>query len=376
MTIVNKPKNETIYLYGKPWWYDNRTKRVQQPFVDPKLALPYFRDNYGNISRTLVCGSPLSIDAKLNGATANVRTKFVNSTSEQYVRAYNKAYAELWDNGGLIPQAELGVSLAEGHEAIRMIVDRAKRLRSAYSALKRGQFKNFLYFLGTRPKKRHENTRWTRPKDAASLWLEYWLGWAPTIGDIYNCLEVLTGSAFWEPITLRGRGSSPFVISFFTKDVYQTGGLRTDYEAKGRVCVELGTMITVTNPNYFLLNQLGLVNPAAVLWAVVPFSFIADWFMNVGKILNGMTDFVGVSQSNSYTTRYVKFTGRYCEGSGLNNADPIYWKQQIFDCRGTFMNRTVGPISGPSFKTRIPSGLAITQGATAISLLVSLFTKG
>ena len=377
MTIVSKPKNEVIYLHGKPWWYDYRTRRVQRPFVDSHLAIPYFRDSYGNTSRTLELGSPLSIDANLNQAISAVKTKFVNSTSEHYIRAYNKAYAELWDTGGVVPQAELGVSLAEGHEAIRMIVGRAKRLGSAYTALRRGQFKTFLYFLGTRPKKRHENTRWTRPKDAASLWLEYWLGWAPMIGDIYNCLNVLTGSAFWKPIVLRGKGSAPFVNSYYTpKATIKNYGSRTDYEVKGRVKVELGTTIEIVNPNHFLLNQLGLVNPLAIAWAVVPFSFIVDWFLNVGKVLNGMTDFVGVSQSNSYTTRYVTFTGMYREGSNLNSANSTLWQQQSFECSGYFMNRSVGPIAGPIFRARIPSGLAVTQGATAISLLVSLFTKG
>lgn len=378
MAIVAIAKNRTYVVQGKPWWQHNRTCRVQRPMVDPTLPLAYYCENYGHESRTIKLGNPAPISCDLNAAIAKVKTSYDTTSSAQYAAAYNKAYSELWDTGGVIPQSELGTSVAEGREAIKMIVDRSRRLGSAYTALKRGRFKAFLYFLGTRPKKRHSNTHWTRPKDASSLWLEYWLGWAPLVGDIYNSLEVLVGSAFWEPITLSGKGSAKFAASYATplSSIKAYGG-KTDYEVTGRVCVHIGCQITVTNPNHFLANQLGLVNPAAIAWAVVPFSFIADWFVNVGKVLNGMTDFVGVSQSKAFITRYTKFKGRYEEGSGLNSSSPSMWQLQEYKCSGGITNRsTLSQLPGPSLRVNVPSGLAVTRGATAISLLISIFTKG
>lgn len=378
MAIVTKVKNRTYYQLGKPWWQHNRTCRSQVPLLDGSLPLAYFCENYGHEKRTIKLGLPLPVSCDLNAAVSKVKTSYDLESSAQYQIAYNRAYAQLWDTGGVIPQSELGTSVAEGREAIKMIIDRSRRLGSAYTALKKGKFRAFLYFLGTRPKKRHENTSWTRPKDASSLWLEYWLGWAPLVGDIYNSLEVLVGSAFWQPITLRGKGSQKFWASYYTpKSSIKAYGGKTDYEVSGRVCVHIGCQITVTNPNHFFANQLGLVNPLAIAWAVVPFSFIVDWFVNVGKMLNGMTDFVGVTQSRAFKTRYTKFTGRYEEGANLNSSNPAAWQLQEYTCSGGLTTRqTLASLPGPSLRVTVPSGLAITRGATAISLLVSIFTRG
>lgn len=143
------------------------------------------------------------------------------------------------------------------------------------------------------------------------------------------------------------------------------------------MCVRIGCQITVTNPNAFLANQMGMVNPVAIAWALVPFSFIVDWFVNVGNVLNGMTDFVGVSQSKAFITRYTKFNGRSETGSRLNSPDPFTHELQEYTTSGGFTYRVVvDKLPGPSLRANVPSGLAITRGATAISLLVSIFTKG
>lgn len=377
MAIKTKPKTRVYYKDGKPWWIDARTARVQSEPIDYTLPLPYYRENYGHEKRNVIQGSPSAISCDLNGAVAYVKTKVIPNESDYAKAAYNKAYADMWDTGGQIPQSELGVSIAEGREAIKMIIDRSRRLGGAYKALKKGKFKAFLYFLGTRPKKRHANTKWTRPKDAASLWLEYWLGWAPLIGDIYASLEVLVGSAFWQPIKMRGKGSAKFDYTFRTPTwATRAYGSFQETNVTGRISCEIGCELLVTNPNHFLYNQLGLINPYAIAWAVVPFSFIVDWFANIGKFLNGMTDFVGCIPQRPYITRFTRFKGRYEEGTNLNLA-PSYWHRQEYTCSGAMMHRTIpNGIPGPYFRIRLPPGLAITQGATAISLLVSIFLEG
>lgn len=62
------------------------------------------------------------------------------------------------------------------------------------------------------------------------------------------------------------------------------------------------TRVRVTNPNLLLFNQLGLVNPAYVLWDAVPFSFVADWFLPVGRYLQSYSDWVGLHLDDPMTT--------------------------------------------------------------------------
>lgn len=375
MATASVNKSQAYYSNGVLWWRDTKVNTVQRPMTDPTLPLVYTRENLGHTKREILYGDPSPVSSENDPAIAKANIN--NESNEWYIRAYNKAYSDLW-NDDRLNSAEFGVSLAEGHEAVSMIVDRAKRLGSAWKSLKRGQFRSFLYFLGTRPKKRHANTLWTRPKDAASLWLEYWLGWAPLLSDIHASLNVITGPVNPIPITLSGKGSAVFNYEQITPPSQAKAyGLRTVVRCKSKMMVRLGVTVEVSNPNAYLTNQLGLSNPAAIAWAVVPFSFVVDWFTNVGKVLNGYTDFYGLKKTNQFRTRYVRFTSEYQLEEGLRPSDPPSAKKgQVYYGEGIRMRRTPGVFPGPSLQLWLPRGLSVTRGATAISLLVSLFTKG
>lgn len=43
------------------------------------------------------------------------------------------------------------------------------------------------------------------------------------------------------------------------------------------------------------LNQLGLTNPVEVVWELVPYSFVVDWFLDVGGWVSSLSAAVGVT---------------------------------------------------------------------------------
>jgi hypothetical protein len=47
---------------------------------------------------------------------------------------------------------------------------------------------------------------------------------------------------------------------------------------------------------------MGLENPLAVAWEVVPFSFVLDWWIPVGNILQAYSDARGLSFGSGYTS--------------------------------------------------------------------------
>jgi hypothetical protein len=51
----------------------------------------------------------------------------------------------------------------------------------------------------------------------------------------------------------------------------------------------------LSSPHLSELQQLGLTNPALVAWELVPFSFVFDWFIQVGDWLTGLTALQGVT---------------------------------------------------------------------------------
>jgi hypothetical protein len=109
---------------------------------------------------------------------------------------------------------------------------------------------------------------------------------------------------------------------------------------------------------------LGLINPAVVAWELVPFSFLVDWFIPVGKFLDSWTDQLGydIQYPFSTTTRTVKHYEEYRQDSTTN------WDNS----EGWYHNRLLGIppyrlVSTP-FK-----GFSVARGATAISLVIQQF---
>lgn len=277
--------------------------------------------------------------------------------------ALNKAYGDLLDNFNEY-RAGLGETFAEGREAIKMIWQRARVLAKAYGHLKKGRFRRFLQVLSIRANRRHRSKVWNRPRDASSLWLEYWLGWAPLIGDIHSAMETLVNPFPWGRITGRGSALEVWRYSRSTKDFDVVQNCDLKFRAR------MATDVLVTNPNLFLADNVGLLNPAAVAWALVPLSFIVDWFIDVGQFLNSLTDFAGTSFRRSWTTLFIKAnpTG-YQTGKGALRGKFAPRDEHL--CYVRRWTSIVKPI--PTFM--VPMRLGVTRAATAISLLVLLFTS-
>lgn len=130
----------------------------------------------------------------------------------------------------------------------------------------------------------------TVSKSLANKWLWYSYGVAPLMQDIRNGMDVLTRPA---PSTqVKGSGSAGA-----NSDV--GGFYRTRYVYKSRVSVRAN--VRVKNPNLWLANQLGLINPIQMINEGIRLSFVIDWFSNLSQIINQFTDFVGLEITRPLT---------------------------------------------------------------------------
>jgi hypothetical protein len=286
----------------------------------------------------------------------------------------NRLHSKLKDK--LLNYASTGTSLAEGREALNMMSTRLRQIGKAAMLVRRGKFALAASTLDiTLPKHkirdmRNKSLNWDPYRKLSSFWLEYWLGWAPLVGDVYSAMEVLSQDFKTEVQLVRtGR---PFELEKWDGTA-DTGSL---HSLSGRLTGQAWAGIQVTNPNLLLLNQLGMINPASVAWAVVPFSFVLGWFVNVQEFLDQFTDFVGLKLIDpGYTLRFKSREGRqehwrYMVVSQTNPAYHAQWSRGELKCFA--MKRYVGvpgvTLTVPPFK-----GLSKTRAATAISLVVSIF---
>lgn len=132
--------------------------------------------------------------------------------------------------------------------------------------------------------------------------------------------------------------------------------------------------VIVTNHNYHLANKLGFTNPVLTAWQMVPASFIADWFVNVGQVLASLTDFEGLTFINTGTAQRVEITAsaRGVTWDGWSSGSTVLVRQ---DGTATLLNRNPGNFPRPRLEARMLDKLSLTRAATSIGLLVEIFLR-
>lgn len=285
-----------------------------------------------------------------NTALCTTISSFSAGVQQGINRAYNKLVGKVEE------EAMMAVNYAERAQAMKSMTKSLDRMAAAFYLLDKGRRHAAMKKLGMKL----SGSRWSRPKDAAGLWLEWHFGWEPLMGDVYNAVKVLSHDSpddRWP----RGSGRSQYV------KVQPNSYYKWSQNLEITWRVKMGCNVTVINPRLWQLNQLGLTNPATVAWELIPWSFLVDWFVPVGNFLKSFTDFTGVRIEEPFTTIY-----------GTGNDNQVY--RDASGNTGILMSEAYGvkrhnALLGPKIVFQPPSRLSPVRGLTAISLLLTTFGK-
>lgn len=276
-------------------------------------------------------------------------------------------------------RAALGTSLAEGRESVNMIVSRANQVRSFFKSIKAGDFQTVERLARqaqarkSRARARNQSTAEDMFRDAVKggsrNLLEYQWGWAPLVGDIQDGLKVMTGN--FEPMPIKGRKSGPLHRKML-KDYSQYDNWSGGYFVERLFItfynrVEQGCEIWIDNPNLWLANQLGLVNPIQSGMEVIPFFFMADWFLNLSQVAGALTDFAGLSVKNGYTTKSTQILR-----VDSHRANPYWDGDRDIVGAGFEMDRSVGVLL-PQLGVRLWKPFGVQRSINALALMTQLF---
>lgn len=265
---------------------------------------------------------------------------------------YNRSYDRLRER--LLDASTLGTSIAEGRDSLDMIWKRAISVRRALNRIKRGDPKGFLREISAPAGER----KGSQGHFLTSRWLEYWLGIAPTIADVEQSVRVLTRDP--PPTRVKVASASPYTLS-------------SDFgNVSGRAMVGVYVKVRVSNPNVYLANQLGLLNPAAIAWELVPLSFVFNWFYNVGAYLQSFDTFYGLDVLDSGVFEKSQFQGTH---NFMTWAPHGMWMEWYYaNYSGVSFERRGVPLPRPRPALQLPK-LSLSRAATAVSLLTQLGIK-
>lgn len=315
--------------------------RQVKPFT---LALPYrlqqcrFTGGYG------AWASPPQAEY----AASRTYQYHANTENPLLIDAYAKMKDKLYQTAGW------GVNLATFSQAYGMVAARTLQLVGFAEAVRRGNFKLAAKILEMpKPPRGVKASR-----SAASNYLEFHFGWSPVMADIWNSVEILQGAPKMTLVKGQSRNSQVTVIN------RNPAPSSTRIDVKRESFVQYGVRVKVTNPNLFLANQLGLVNPAVVAADLVPFSFVLDWFVNLNDFLSYSTDFLGLElDESSYTTVVHHMTyGEYFRGEAPWSTDTQHKYAYVW------MERKNG-VTKPSFGFRKAKVWGLRRALAACSLL-------
>jgi hypothetical protein len=139
-------------------------------------------------------------------------------------------------------------------------------------------------------------------KGLANGWLEYTYGVKPLVGSIFGLADERIRFVLNKLDRFKGRSrvyQRPKFVGFNTIDgVSNTPIDGTFHKAAVTYCVDM------TVPD-FDLARFSSLNPYSIAWELMPYSFVADWFLDIGGYLRNLE--TALLYRNRFRDGYVTY---------------------------------------------------------------------
>lgn len=190
----------------------------------------------------------------------------------------------------------LAVNVAQGKQTFEMATNAVKTIGSALLDVRRGNISSAFRRLGV-PSSR---VRPLKSKDVSGRWLEMQYGWLPLVSDVYEA------SKAYESIT-SGPRRSRVSATLSRSGLRDYSSSPSSYSLRGPCDDRLKVVYEMTE-EISTARSLGLTDPTTVLWEIIPYSFVVDWFIPIGTYLENL-NVIPKLKGRFLTTRFTKMSG-------------------------------------------------------------------
>jgi len=307
------------YTYGGPGsWKTFRAENGYLPtqhmwelseFTQPSATVPVYFAYNGEYRVEMKTSDPPYLP-RLSGISYS--NPYFHSDPEWTTMVQDAQYKALSKARDM--KVNVSVMLGEGRQTVSMLADTVRTLGKAYRNFRRGRFRqaakelNLPFDLVTR-----------RSKDAANHWLAYSYGWMPLLADAKGLLQ-LAEKGLLNPergprfsaagkvtdqrrfsVTQMDQGASnlPFGETLISGDTWVV--------ARAQLLLEYKAGATGLNS-----VGMGTFDPLLTAWELTPFSFVFDWFVDVGSYLEQLSTLEDVT----VLTGFVSIL-QYSKGSAV-----------------------------------------------------------
>lgn len=323
-----------VFEIDEPKRYDYRIT-YKGDGINPQVYIHY--------GATLTSGEHVrtSAAASVFGGETQGNTKATNA-------ALNKLYSKCQQAEGL------RVAWLEREKSINLLISSTKMLVRVLKAMKRRDPKLLRAMLKKNPEASDVL------KAPASTWLVYWFGLVPTIADIHHALGVFANP--FPVVELDVTGGTNLRVDY--------GNVPQEYFAiDGTVMCKLGGTLTAISPHLDLASRLGFGQPLSVAYEMMAFSWLLDYFVNVGQLIKNLEPrFPGLEFNKQYKTYFGSGLVSYRIGAPYTVPERSL---TTWDC--FFMERTLG---WPGYQPTItsPLELKLKQASYIVAVAIQLLT--
>jgi hypothetical protein len=353
--------------------------------------------NFGKLKKKQLPVNPHTVSIVWTSQPIGMRLSFVPSTGiyfNQFVPydvlnsvpsgVSHNAYAEFKAIRRLIERAESGIEgnlaqdFAQIGQTTRLITNTCKRLVKSVTALKHGNIPGAVRALWDGHMPRYNGRGPSLSKSLASNWLELQYGWKPLIQDVKASMDALkrlnsangllvhrvTGSAKVQTTT-----DSPIISLVGTN-----GRIGTHY-LSAETTVKYVLRYKIDDKLKAFLAQTGFTNPINLVWEIVPFSFVVDWFIPIGPYLETLSSWDGLVFVDGSKTTFTRGVQNSIVDAAETFSGINYEHHFRYNRRTVLLDRVkLNTFPTTKLPTDFKNGLAsVTHATNALALLRAAF---
>jgi hypothetical protein len=244
----------------------------------------------------------------------------------------------------------LAVNVAQSKQLVNMVVLNIRKFSRSLRALKRGDIATAARQLGI-----NDRVSKLKSKDISGRWLELQYGWLPAISDTFEAAKAYEAATSMRKTRVKANG--------WTATTYEGSASPSNYHAPGtartsrRVIYEMEEDIS-------LPRSLGLEDPLSVVWEIIPYSFVIDWFLPIGTYLENLAVIPNLRGRFITTTRQTK------QAAYKYGITPAYrgYRRVYFDLKVTRACTTGLSVQRPAFVESLSLALGATRIFNAVAL--------
>lgn len=194
---------------------------------------------------------------------------------------------------------DIGVMLGERRESLEFLTDTAKRSLNMVKAVRKRNVADIKRQLRVQEsRQRYHRSVVHEVLDAPTdLWLSSALAVKPMVADAYGTMEALENRENASPPSIKNIATGHRRVPHNPWINVPFNGIHYIIESTTPIqeMVKVRLDAEMRNDLLFKLSQVGVLNPLSLAWNLLPLSFVADYFSNIGDYFQATGSTAGLN---------------------------------------------------------------------------------